>query len=91
MPTAKPQTVSLATYMSDKGPVWDRAVKKHGLKPNRYEDVATWEFGDFIFHSDWDVLLADTKRFRHGFTKTVDTEERALETLRRFREERIIP
>lgn len=91
MPMGKPQTISLATYMSDKGSTWDQSVKKHGLKVNRYEDVANWEFGDFIFQSDWDVMMADTKRFRFGFTRTFDTEDRALEILARFRQERIIP
>lgn len=91
MQTAEPQTLTLATAMNDKGPVWDRVVQRHGLKAYHYEDMATWEFGDFIFHTDWDVIMSDGKRFRHGFAETFDSEDRILETLARFRAERVIP
>jgi nucleoside-diphosphate-sugar epimerase len=91
MDIARPQQLSLTEIMADKGPVWDRVVKKHGLKPHRYEDVAAWPFGDFILHTDWDVFLDDSKRYRYGFTETVDTDARMLELLGQFRAERVIP
>jgi hypothetical protein len=91
METAPPQPLRLAEIMADKGPVWDRVVRKHGLKPYRYEDVAAWQFGDFILHTDWDVLMDDSKRYRYGFTDTVETDARVLELLGQFRAERIIP
>jgi nucleoside-diphosphate-sugar epimerase len=91
MDMAQPQPLTLATAMRDKAPAWDRVVRRYNLKPAPYDEMATWEFGDFIFHTDWDVILSDGKRFRHGFTETVDSEERMLETLARFRAERVIP
>jgi hypothetical protein len=27
--------------------VWERIVKKHGLKPYRFEEIAAWKFGEF--------------------------------------------
>ncbi len=91
MDTGQPLTLTLATAMRDKAPIWDRAVQRHGLRPYSYDAMANWAFGDFILHTDWDVILSDGKRFRHGFTRTFDSEDRIIETLGRFRAERIIP
>lgn len=91
MELGAPQMISLSKLMIDKGPVWDRVVERHGLMPQRYEDMANWEFGDFIFHTNWDVILSDGKRFRHGFTETYDSESRILELLGQFRKARVIP
>ena len=72
-------------------PVWERIVQKHGLQPYPYEQIAMWPFGDFVFDTDWDLILDDGKRIRAGFTEVIDTEERVLEVLSEFRAARIIP
>ena len=91
MPMAPPLKIPLQAVMADKAPVWDRIVARHGLRPQAYADIANWEFGDFVFHTDWDLILSDGKRFRAGFTDTVDTEERFLELFQKLRDENIIP
>ncbi len=83
--------LTLGSWMKDKGPVWDRIVARHGLKPSRMEDVALWEFGDFLWNREHDVISSVLKLRLHGFHDTVDTEEQVLAYLRRYREDKILP
>ena len=41
------RTITLADWMRDKEPVWDRIVEKHGLQPSRLDDIAQWNFADW--------------------------------------------
>ncbi len=91
MQVGQPLHISLVEFMADKGPLWDRIVAKYGLRPQAYADVANWEFGDFTFHTDWDLILSDGKRQRAGFTETMDSEERFLELFQQLRDENVIP
>ena len=83
--------LTLGSWMKDKGPEWDRIVARHGLKPSRMEDVALWEFGDFLWNREHDVISSVLKLRLHGFHGTVDTEEQVLAYLRRYREDKILP
>lgn len=91
IPLAAPQTISLQSWMSDKGPVWDEIVRKHNLRPYRLEQLAAWAFGDFIFGCDYDVISDTTKLRQHGFHRVEESEAMFLCLLRQFRETRIIP
>ncbi|HSD55016.1 MAG TPA: SDR family oxidoreductase [Burkholderiales bacterium] len=91
MPAGDVQTISLVQHMADKGPLWDRMIEKHGLKPYRYEDIVAWPFGDYVFACDWDVMSNVTKSRQYGFHDVVDSEEMFVRLLGRFREERIVP
>ncbi len=83
--------LTLAEWMRDKAPVWDRIVQKHGLEPTRMEDVALWPFADFLWHREQDVISSVLKLRLAGFHDTVDSEEQVLAHLRRYREARILP
>jgi nucleoside-diphosphate-sugar epimerase len=91
MPLAEPQTISLSAQMADKAPLWNAMVAKHGLKPHRFDEVATWPFGDYVFGSDWDVMTSTTKARQHGFHDVVDSEEMFVRLLTQFRNERVVP
>ena len=91
MPAADPQPLPLTAFMADKAPLWDAMVKKHGLKPYRFEEVVAWPFGDYVFNTDWDVMSNLTKCRQHGFHEVVDSEEMFVRLLTSFREERIVP
>jgi len=91
MPPAEPQTISLVSHMADKAPLWAQMVKKHALKPYRFEELVAWPFGDYVFGCDWDVMSDVGKSRRHGLHEVVDSEEMFARLLRRFREERIVP
>lgn len=91
MPAAEPAPLSLVELMADKAPLWDSMVRKHGLKPHRFDEVAAWPFGDYVFNCNWDVMSSLTKCRRHGFHDIVDSEEMFVRLLARFRAERIVP
>jgi nucleoside-diphosphate-sugar epimerase len=91
IPCGVPRRVKLATWMADKGPVWDRIVARHDLEPRRLESLASWEFADFVFEKEWD-LLSDTGRLRRaGFNACVDTIAMLRDQLDKYREARLLP
>ena len=77
--------------MADKGPLWDGLVGRHGLRPHRYEQVASWGFGDFVFGCEYDVISDVTKARLFGFHEAVDTEEMFARMFRGLKEQRYIP
>ncbi|MEO8718830.1 MAG: SDR family oxidoreductase [Burkholderiales bacterium] len=91
MSVAEPQPHALVEFMADKAPLWDAMVKKHGLKPYRFNEVVAWPFGDYVFNCDYDVMTSVTKSRQHGFHAVVDSEEMFARLLARFRAEKIVP
>lgn len=85
------RTIKLAEFMADKGPVWDRIVQKNGLQRYRFEQIAAWPFGDFVFTPDYDMISDMGKARRYGFGDAVDSEEMFLRLWDEFRREKIIP
>ena len=91
MPCGVPRNMKLATWMADKGPVWDRIVRRHGLEPRALASLASWEFGDFVFGKQWD-MLSDTGRLRRaGFNACVDSPAMLRDQLGRYRDARLLP
>ena len=86
-----PEHFSLQSFMADKAPVWERIVAKHKLRPYRFEELAAWKFGDFVFSTEWDVISDCGKARRAGFCESIDSEEMFLRLFSRFRKEKIIP
>ena len=91
MPLESPQTISLVSVMQDKGPIWDRIVKKHNLAPTPYGNIVNWEAGDFVLGCGYDVISSTTKIRQAGFADVVDSKEMFLRMLADFRDRRIIP
>ena len=91
MEAGPPVPIRLAEFMADKGPVWDDLVRRHALRPYRYEQIASWPFGDFVFGCDYDVISDTTKARRYGFHEAVDTEEMFVRMFRDLRDQRYIP
>jgi nucleoside-diphosphate-sugar epimerase len=91
VPCGVPRHMKLATWMADKGPVWDRIVERHGLERRSLESLASWEFADFVFAKEWD-LLSDTGRLRRaGFNTSVDTMAMIRDQLDRYRDAKLLP
>lgn len=86
-----PRPLHLGRWMADKGPLWEAMVKRHGLVAQPMEAVATWNFGDFLWGIEHDVVSSMTKIRLAGFHDTIDTEGRILAHLQRYREARLIP
>ncbi len=85
------RNVSLVKFMADKGPVWDRIVAKHGLRPFGYQQIVSWPYGDFVFTPEYDVISSTSKARRYGFHECVDTDEMFVRLWNEMRAERIIP
>jgi nucleoside-diphosphate-sugar epimerase len=88
---AHPLPMSLTEVMADKGAVWDEMVAAHGLAATPYSDVSSWEFGDFVFAWDYDVIADSSKARRAGFHEYVDTEAMFRRIFQDLRDRRLIP
>ena len=91
MEVADPVPIPLSTYMADKTEVWNALVQQHGLAATSYEKVASWAFGDFIFHSEFDNISSTIKARRAGFQECIDTEDMFAQLFADLRQGRIIP
>ena len=45
--------INLQQLMADTGPVWDCIVKQYRLKPCKFEEIADWKFGGFVFFAEF--------------------------------------
>ena len=91
MDLAPPRPIALVRAMADKGELWQRMVKRHGLVPHPFEQLAAWTFGDFVFGSDYDIVSDTGKVRRAGFAECMDTEQMFLDLFARLRTARVIP
>lgn len=85
------RTVRLAETMPSQAALWDRVVAKHGLVPQRFEDVAVWPYGDHLFTPHWDMVSSIAKLRRTGFTAAPDTPASFLAAFTALRAARVIP
>ncbi|RFA13639.1 NAD-dependent dehydratase [Subtercola boreus] len=88
---APPLPMSLTEMMADKADLWNTMVEKYGLLPTPYQDVSSWQFGDFVFSWDYDVIADTSKSRRAGFHDYVETEAMFLRIFQNLRDQRIIP
>jgi nucleoside-diphosphate-sugar epimerase len=91
MEVGQVRPMNLGLWMADKGPVWETIARRHDLASTRMEDVVTWNFGDFLLGIETDVVSSTTKIRLAGFHDTVDTEDRILELLGKYREAKVFP
>jgi len=85
------KTVCLAEAMADKAPVWDRIVRKHGLRRTPYDKATVWSYGDFNFRRGYDVMSCTLKLRQAGFGDCLDTGRMFLEHFAHFRQQHVIP
>lgn len=88
---APPLPMSLSNVMADKETLWDSMVERYDLRSTPYSDVSSWEFGDFVFAWDYDVIADTSKARRAGFHAYVDTEAMFLRIFQDLRDQRLIP
>jgi hypothetical protein len=91
IPCGVPRDMKLAKWMADKGPVWDRIVARHELEPRSLGSLASWEFADFVFEKEWDLLTDTGKLRRAGFNACVDTIAMIHDQLDQYRDARLLP
>jgi nucleoside-diphosphate-sugar epimerase len=91
VPLGPVRKFSLSEAMADKGAVWDRIVRRHGLRPYPMERVAHWPYAEYIWAREWDVMSDMTKARLHGFHRTVDTEAEFIRLFDQLRAAGVIP
>jgi nucleoside-diphosphate-sugar epimerase len=88
---ASPVPLTLTRHMADKGPIWREIAKKHDLLEADVTKLVGWGFGDFIFHTEVDVISDVNKIYRFGFTERMDSSASLIEALDQLKEKRILP
>lgn len=86
-----PRAIRLADHMIDKTPVWNAIVARHRLRPTPLARIALWDYGDYVFRPEWDIMSAMNKARRCGFDERVDTLAMFARVFAHYREQRIIP
>jgi nucleoside-diphosphate-sugar epimerase len=87
----KPANVKLATYMADKGALWDSIVHKHRLLPTRLDDIALWPYGDYLLRPEWEIHSSMDKARALGFRETLDSGTMFARHFAHYRAAKIIP
>ena len=85
------QTIRLAEFMADKGPLWAEMQKKYDLVPIPYEQLVSWPFVDYCLTRDYDVMTDTIKIRKAGFHLCEDSEEMFARLFAEFRRMRVIP
>ena len=63
----------------------------HGLRRIPLDQFVNWSFGDYVFHTEWDVMASTIKARKHGFSECADTEEMFISILKRMAEGNLVP
>lgn len=85
------ETVDMTKRMAGKEALWDEIVVRHGLQKNPLSQLVNWNFANYAFSNDWDVMSDTTKCRRHGFLEFIDSEEMFLGLFRDLQRDKIVP
>jgi nucleoside-diphosphate-sugar epimerase len=85
------RNVRLGTWMADKAEVWAAIAKKYGLREPRIENLVHWDFADFVFRQDWDVISDLGRLRRTGFANSVDSQAMFIEHFDQYRAAGYLP
>ncbi|MEM7775041.1 MAG: SDR family oxidoreductase [Pseudomonadota bacterium] len=91
MDLAPPQRISLADMMADKATLWAELTRQHGLREIPYDQLVSWNYGDFVFTPEFDIMSSMTKARRYGFHEFIDSREMFLRQFDELRQNKIIP
>jgi nucleoside-diphosphate-sugar epimerase len=86
-----PLKMTLARQMADKAPLWAQLTQQHGLREMPYERLVGWDFGDFIFNTEFDMISDMGKIRRAGFNETVDSGAALLAAIRSLQDQKVLP
>lgn len=90
-PLAGPRPTSLASFMADKGALWEKIVRKHGLKKTALSDMGSWSFADATLAPHWDQIASVQKLRVHGFQGGVSTLDSMTTGLKSYRNMGYLP
>lgn len=87
---APPVPLKLASHMRDKAEVWAALADKNNLVQPDLAKLVGWSFGDFIFHTETDIISDLNKIQEYGFTERMNSRTSILSALDSFKRNRII-
>jgi nucleoside-diphosphate-sugar epimerase len=88
---ASPVPLKLAQHMADKGTVWKGIAERHGLVQADLSKLVGWPFGDFIFHTESDVISNINKIYEFGFTERMDSTKSLIAAVDSLKRQRVLP
>ena len=91
MSVGRIQDISLEKVMADKEPLWQEIVARYNLTQSSLSEMVNWAFGDYVFHTGWDVMASTIKVRQAGFQDCLDSEEMFLAILKEMQDRKIIP
>jgi nucleoside-diphosphate-sugar epimerase len=88
---APPVPLKLAQHMADKGPVWKGIAERHRLVQPDLSKLVGWPFGDFIFHTESDVISNVNKIYEFGFTERMDSAKSLIAAIDSLKRQKVLP
>jgi nucleoside-diphosphate-sugar epimerase len=88
---APPIPLTLARHMADKGPLWREIAERNGLVEPDLAKLVGWPFGDFIFHTETDVISDVNKIYRFGFTERMDSTRSLIAEIDSLKRQKVLP
>ena len=77
--------------MAPRAAQWNAIVDRYRLRPSSLATSVLWEYGDYVFRPEWDIVSDMAKARRYGFTEQHDSARRFTSLFDRMREQRVIP
>lgn len=84
------QTISLARFMADKEPLWQRIRERHELMPYRLDELVNWNFADWVYSSPFDQMSSLAKVRRAGWHEVLEPETMFRRLFDKMRSDRLI-
>ena len=91
MDHALPQQINLRQVMADKAGLWPELTQRYASQPIPYSQPLSWNYGDFVFTPEFDVISSMTKARQYGFHDVIDSKEMFLKLFNELRDNRVIP
>jgi nucleoside-diphosphate-sugar epimerase len=88
---APPLPLKLAQHMADKGAVWRKIAERHGLVEPDLTKLVGWPFGDFIFHTESDVISNVNKIYEFGFRERMDSTKSLIAAIDSLKRQKVLP
>lgn len=91
MPLGPRQQISLARMMKDKGLLWKQLIAEYGLANIPYDQLVSWNYGDYVFNTGYDIVSSTIKAREYGFNEFIETEKMFVRRFDELRDNKIIP
>jgi nucleoside-diphosphate-sugar epimerase len=91
LPAGGVKRVDLTETMAGRETLWAEIVRKYDLADHLLSQLVSWNFANYAFSNDWDVMSDTTKCRKYGFLEFIDSEDMFIEQFKTLQRMRIIP